>query len=1011
MKSINYNNKIANNGATPNGIFTAKDANEIKQVVNDNAQEVENDYAKKADLSKVQAEHINVTGTVLPTPTTSGWAILAPNTYTQAGKPNVVVPLNNLGLADYNHTTQLWTLTALVNLPNNSAKISDWSAGAFPKDSVATVNKKIYRANKATSQTPTDTASDWDLIGGGTMDVAGGALSYNMALNGAVTSVIATPNTGTFWRKDGTTGNFGYYTRSAIFELAKGETVRLRSATENLDTPAIVIFDMSNNVIPEEGMSYNALNTPQTFTYTATQPRKIAINYRDGVNAGDFKEVVKFLFLKPSDVDSTTSVNAVASKRSVDELKGNKGLRAIDNLTFGNVGQLLGDGTLKNDERMVRFTEPIAVKQGDDVTLRTRFGDTVSAGTVMGWFLDTNYNYVSNIGTQRRIQPTDPMIKYESEYSPSADGYVVIMSSVGASWENPQCWGEVIVEQPIFLSPSNIGEKSAVGVVSQIEFDQLKNNGGTNVLPFGIFSNIGIMRPLEGAHGGVFSMRYTNPIPLASGQTIHALVAPEYYTETFLQALAIVYAGDMTTEIAVIRASKEGLNSINYEAKENCFIVFNHNVSGYLFDSKVEIVLPKLFAPYGEGGGGGGTGKNIPDVTRYNPVELIKVELTTTDPIPSAKGTFMRGNSIITIDGRVHNFYTRYEVQGSSSAGYPEKNWTIELFTDATMATSKELRLANLLPHSEYVFKVNYIEPMHVCNITANRVWEQMIQTRDGFPKRETDQRLLGANGSLSMETGALGHVDGYPAVLYINGVFYGIGNFNIGKKYQNYDLTKDLPAHTQFELGNAVDYTTLGGIELRNPKTKTPEVQTVLDTFTTLCATPLASANTAFRNGFVTNNIVDTYLFLDYFKLVDCISRNFHIMTYNSGGKWQWTPYDLDTWFKSWNGGEIAGTSGRVWDESLNVPANTTEFWKVKVWGVYETEIRSRYKQLRSMGVFSADNIYNVARDISIKFERKLYEQDKAKWTDKSDWSMGLLKLAEWMRARTNYLDGIYGY
>ena len=910
-----------------------------------------------------------------------------------------------------------WVLKPMANRIKGAdgKSISDWVAQAYSNGAQVFYGKLLYELAPGQSAAAGDVpgiSTKWVQKVGNRLNTDGGALGYEIAMSGEIATVIQTPNVSRFWTQYGEQSVYEYYTSSNIQTLQKGEIIRLRSETENLNNPAIVFFTSTNNILSEETIFYNAINTPELFEYVATETKRFAINYRNGDVAGDFKQIVKTILLKPSDIDNPESPNGIASTKSVGELKSNRGLKALSNLKFPIIGQLRADGSIKTDELSTRFTDPIAVKEDEDITIRTRFGDTVPVGSTIGWFLDSSYNYVSNILTQRRIDPTHPtLIKYESVFTPPSDGVVVFMSSVGASWENPQPWGEVLLQQPIFLSTLNIGENSEVGVVSQLEFNKFKNNGGTDVLEPGIFTNNGIWRPDgEGPHPAVFSMRYTNPIPLAQGQTLYAQVAPEYWNETFNQALAVVYTPEMSSQLAVIRASKEGLNSISYEATENCVIILNHNIASYLFKSRVEKVLPKIYATPGGGGGGGGSGRYIPDVMRYNPIEIIKIELTTTDPIPNAKGSYMRGNLTITIDRIVHTFYGRFEVQGSSSAGYPEKNWTIELFTDSSMTTPVELRIANLLPHSEYVLKVNYIEPMHVCNITANRVYEQMIQTRDGFPKRDTEQRLIGLSGSEAMETGALGHVDGYSAVFFRNGELYGMGTFNIGKKYQNYDLTKDLAAHTQFELGNAVDYTTLGGIELRNPKVKTPEVQAVLDTFTTICSTPLANANTVFRNGFVTSNIVDIYLLLDFFKLVDCISRNNHFMTYNSGRKWLCTPYDLDSWFKSPNGGEISGTTGRVWDEGLNVPANTIEFWKVKVWTVYESEIRARYRQLRSIGVFSADNIYNIARDITIKFDRKLYQQDLAKWPEKSAWSMGLLKLADWVRARCVYMDSQLG-
>ncbi|MEJ5092867.1 hypothetical protein GEO21_22715, partial [Sphingobacterium faecium] len=58
MKQIKYTDKITNRGTTPSGVFSANDANEIKKVVNDNANEVVNNYVNKADYA------LGVTGNI-----------------------------------------------------------------------------------------------------------------------------------------------------------------------------------------------------------------------------------------------------------------------------------------------------------------------------------------------------------------------------------------------------------------------------------------------------------------------------------------------------------------------------------------------------------------------------------------------------------------------------------------------------------------------------------------------------------------------------------------------------------------------------------------------------------------------------------------------------------------------------------------------------------------------------------------------------------------------------------
>lgn len=75
MKQINYTDKIQNGGITPNGIFSANDANEIKNVVNTNAQEVAEKYVSKDDYV------LGISGTVTTTQTLPQLNALADGIY------------------------------------------------------------------------------------------------------------------------------------------------------------------------------------------------------------------------------------------------------------------------------------------------------------------------------------------------------------------------------------------------------------------------------------------------------------------------------------------------------------------------------------------------------------------------------------------------------------------------------------------------------------------------------------------------------------------------------------------------------------------------------------------------------------------------------------------------------------------------------------------------------------------------------------------------------------------
>ena len=214
------------------------------------------------------------------------------------------------------------------------------------------------------------------------------------------------------------------------------------------------------------------------------------------------------------------------------------------------------------------------------------------------------------------------------------------------------------------------------------------------------------------------------------------------------------------------------------------------------------------------------------------PERIVRLDFYTDDTLPTQKDEtnpiLAYGKIRANFDGVEIYKYATLEVQGASSAIYPKKNWNIAFFKDAEYSKEYELRIGNLVPHSEYVFKANWIDATHCRNIVSNRLWEQFIQARSGYPKRECEVAYDATDTDVMhrIDTGALCHVEGFPCVLYINGEFYGIGDFNIGKKRANYNLNKSSATQVQMQAEQHIDFLNFEKSttkwEIRNPKNGT---------------------------------------------------------------------------------------------------------------------------------------------------------------------------------------------
>ena len=54
--------------------------------------------------------------------------------------------------------------------------------------------------------------------------------------------------------------------------------------------------------------------------------------------------------------------------------------------------------------------------------------------------------------------------------------------------------------------------------------------------------------------------------------------------------------------------------------------------------------------------------------------------------------------------------FCKISVQGSSSAVYPKKNWTITMFNNLEMTEKFSLSVNNSIYTNEWIYKANYID-------------------------------------------------------------------------------------------------------------------------------------------------------------------------------------------------------------------------------------------------------------------------------------------------------------
>nr|WP_259345231.1 CotH kinase family protein [Klebsiella pneumoniae] len=423
------------------------------------------------------------------------------------------------------------------------------------------------------------------------------------------------------------------------------------------------------------------------------------------------------------------------------------------------------------------------------------------------------------------------------------------------------------------------------------------------------------------------------------------------------------------------------------------------------------------FNPENTGGSGdAGTPLKYPGVYAYGtPRGLIRMDLSTYNGLPSRKEDDPRkGQLKIDIDGEVMNCYVMISVQGATSAAYPKKNLSLEFYPDNTFDKTVSLKIGDMLPHDELVFKANWIDSTHVRNAMSYNLWDKVEETRKGWPKRDIDNTYVGTLGAAAVDDGATGHPTGYACILYVDGDFYGIGDFMCGKKRSNYRIAKNSPKQILLGFDGAVNIPALpadGTYEMKAPSKPNADTEEALNLWRSFAQSPQADFTANRDIHLDKNNIVDFYVFLCFVCAPDCVQKNTQFLTWD-GVKWYFMPYDLDTVFGlRWDGKEISyAPTLNLFDNSLVMGVNRT-FWN-KVLNAYRTEINARYKELRDLGVFSVDMVYSLARDLQSRYTAEMFLAEYAKWPNVPSLQITSLdQILNWTKDRIDYLDGFFSY
>ena len=367
--------------------------------------------------------------------------------------------------------------------------------------------------------------------------------------------------------------------------------------------------------------------------------------------------------------------------------------------------------------------------------------------------------------------------------------------------------------------------------------------------------------------------------------------------------------------------------------------------------------------------------------------------------------------------------------QGSSSMAYYVKNMAIDI------ADGSEIKFGDFPTQDSFHLKKYYIDAFRGQCIVGYWLMEQVYKSRpigQQYPYEHVIQNnsAVESFGDIKKDffTGAKCHPDGFPIVItWIdnggNETNMGVYTWNLKKSKEVYYADKKKAENIILD-GSIYKVTLWGGtihwgaFEVRNPKklkdidendydgdnpkelSETDKLSKKVKDYITRwsgCKADIDANKTkeTFEKYFLIDPFIDYYIVSQLLYNLDGFAKNWIWCTWD-GLHWAPTLYDVDSIFGShWNGTSVVPNSdtGGIFD------------WEVLGFHeVFDTEIKSRYKELRDLGVFSVENVMGLLNKWlsmvgyeNLKEDLELYSQTpsyRASNINKENWELIRMQL-----------------
>ena len=112
------------------------------------------------------------------------------------------------------------------------------------------------------------------------------------------------------------------------------------------------------------------------------------------------------------------------------------------------------------------------------------------------------------------------------------------------------------------------------------------------------------------------------------------------------------------------------------------------------------------------------------------------------------------------------------KVQGSSSANYAKKNFTLKLYEDETYEKKVKREFKGWGKLNKFVLKAHWIDHSHVRNVGTAKIWGKIVKSRSDYDSLPEELRSAPNNGA----------TDGFTCKVFANGVYQGLYEWIVPK-------------------------------------------------------------------------------------------------------------------------------------------------------------------------------------------------------------------------------------